>query len=331
MTELYKKFGELLKLERKRKGVKHEELSEQLKISSTNLEYLEEGEVSSLPSMIYYNLFAKAYAEVLGIDYERTIEAIKEDLGEVFEQDETEAAAPADGKKAKKKVEKSKEDSETSESAIPIKKMLYLFGGIVIVFAAFLLIYLVFFSSDDVKTDVKPHPEKSTEIDAKPDESDAGESEAAFDWNVPDYQEPQQMKLRLIPRNQSWSTVLADGDTAIFRNLIPGRVYDVAAMYRLTVSVGIPSQVDIELNSKPVDLRNAETGRISRVNINQLNLAGFLEDKTETEAAVTSTGNAAPSPQDTSGQASGNTGPEIETPVDTSQDKSPGGDSNDEL
>ncbi len=331
MTELYKKFGELLKLERKRKGAKHEELSEQLKISSTNLEYLEEGDVSSLPSMIYYNLFAKAYAEALGIDYERTVEAIKEDLGEIVEQDETTGTTPAAGKKAKKKPEKSKEEPETSESAMPIKKLLYLFGGIVAVFVVFLVVYQIFFSSGDEGTGLEPEPAQSTEIAAKQDESNTEESKAEFDWNVPDYKEPQEMKLRLIPRNQSWSTVLADGDTVIFRNLIPGRVYDVAGMYRLMVSVGIPSQVDIELNGKPVDLRNAETGRISRVEINQLNLAGFLEDKTGPETAETGTSNAVVSPQPPPEQTNNNSGPEIETPVDTSQDTSPGGDSDDEF
>lgn len=108
------------------------------------------------------------------------------------------------------------------------------------------------------------------------DQAVADTQTSGFDWNVPDYEEPQLMKLQLVSRNESWSTVVADGDTVIFRNLIPGRVYEAEAMYRLIVSIGIPSQVDVQLNGQPVDLRNPESGRVSRVEISQLNLEEIL-------------------------------------------------------
>ena len=99
---------------------------------------------------------------------------------------------------------------------------------------------------------------------------------AAYDWNVPRYQKPSDLQLKLVASQESWATVLADGDTAIFRTLTPGKVYTVSARYRLRVSVAVPSVVDVELNGRPVDLRNPATRRISRVAINQVNLDSFL-------------------------------------------------------
>jgi len=275
MSELYRKFGELLKLERQRKGIKLEELSEQLKISEGNLEHIERGEVSSLPSHLYFNLFAKSFAEALGIDFERTIEAIKEDLGESIDQEEPALKGAPAAKKPKKRPDKPrKEEAEAEDSSASIKKLMYWFIAIVVVFVAFLAVYMIFFQSESprsVDSPARPEVTKTTG-----EESVGTTDDSQFEWDVPDYKEPQLMRLRLVPRNESWSTVIADGDTVIFRNLIPGRVYEAEGMYRLIVSIGIPSQVDVELNGQAVDLRNPESGRVSRVEINQLNLEDIL-------------------------------------------------------
>ena len=55
-----------------------EDLAVELKIPLASLESVESGDITTLPSEIYYSLFARSYAEALGIDYPRTIEAIKE-------------------------------------------------------------------------------------------------------------------------------------------------------------------------------------------------------------------------------------------------------------
>ncbi|MEW6413507.1 MAG: RodZ domain-containing protein [Candidatus Zixiibacteriota bacterium] len=307
MSELYKKFGELLKIERNRKALKLEDLSEQLKISVTNLEYIEAGEIGSLPSKIYYNLFAKAYAESLGIDFERTIEAIKEDLGELTYNGDTGSSKPAPDKPQKKKPAEQKKDAEERESAASIKKLLYLFGAIVVVFIIFLVIFLIFFSSEKPITDEQTSTRQASQpavVDSDHVTSDTGGT--SYDWNVPEYRVPQKLRLKLTPRNESWSTVLADGDTVIFRNLIPGRVYDAEADYRLIVSVGIPSQVDIELNGKAVDLSDPGTGRISRVEINQVNADSFFNrDALESVSATTPGPANDQRPADTAGNSGG--------------------------
>jgi len=283
MSELHKKFGELLKLERQRKGIKLEELAEQLKISETNLEHIENGEVSSLPSLIYFNLFAKSFAEALGIDFERTVDAIKEDLGETIDEEETPPKGVPAARKPKKRPDKPKKDeSEGEDSSISIKKLLYLFIAIVTVFVVFLAVYMIFFRSESLDSTGTVAPAEVIEANKRETDETTTDAEASgFDWNVPEYEEPRLMKLRLVSRNESWSTVVADGDTVIFRNLIPGRVYEAEAMYRLIVSIGIPSQVDVQLNDQAVDLRDPESGRVSRVEINQLNLEEILSGPQE--------------------------------------------------
>lgn len=283
MSELYKKFGELLKLERKRKGIKLEELSEQLKITEANLECIEEGRASSLPSMIYYNLFAKAYAEALGIDFSRTIDAIKEDLGEAVENNNVVKDAPPSREKVSEPAKRSRREEKSDDSTALIKKLLYIFGGIVVAFIVFMIFYLIFFSGEETGTHQATEPAPTAEVTSiSPNTTEEQQTETEYDWSATQYDGPKKISLKLVSREQCWSTVLADGDTVIFRNLMPGRIYDAEAEYRMIVSVGIPSQVDIELNGQKVDLRNSETGRISRVEINQLNLDEILTRGTET-------------------------------------------------
>lgn len=306
MSELHVKFGELLKLERKRKGLSLDDLSDRLKINQTSLEHIENGEIGELPSMIYYNLFAKAFAEALGIDYDRTIEAIKEDLGVAINGGLTGAAAAAPGKKVEKPPRETagKASAETNAGKL-VKKLLYMFGIIVVVFVVFLVIYKFAFVSDLPLQEQATTSEALEADDVEP--ADAGEpsDQQAFDWDVQEYEKPETIRLKLIPQNESWSTVLADGDTVIFRNLIPGRVYQAEAQYRLMVSIGIPSQVLVELNDHQVNLADTETGRVSRVEINQMNLQQFLQRQPtapdQTEPAPPPQTAPEDAPQDTTG------------------------------
>jgi len=80
-----------------------------------------------------------------------------------------------------------------------------------------------------------------------------------------------------VAREESWATVVADGDTTthLYQTLVPGRQYTRTAKYRLRVSIGIPRLVDINLDGKPAYLADPETGRISQVEIDQTNRDKF--------------------------------------------------------
>jgi len=286
MTELYKKIGKLLKLERERQALTLEDLSVQLKIAKSNLEHIEQGEADALPSELYFNLFAKSYAEALGIDYTKTVEAIKEDLGEPLEP----SGYPKESKKgvtdsgeaiAGKEIEPVSDRKESKANNLKI--WISVFAAIIVLFFIFLLVNKLFFSSGEVVTPTEEQVEAPAESSLVGNQAEPERgSLARYTWEVTPYQKPPELEMQLVAKEKSWATVLADGDTAIFRTLTPGRVYKVKAKYRFLVSIAVPSIVNVELNGQPVDIRSPNKGRISRVEINQTNLDSFLNSPART-------------------------------------------------
>jgi len=280
MSELHTKFGALLKLERERQGTTLADISVELKIPEDTLLQIEVGDINALPSELYFKLFAKSYAEYLGIDYGKTVEAIREEIGEALEPLE-----PDDIHKKEKTRRPDKPDSSPAEGPGDpnlgsfVKRAGILAGIIVGAFVIVLVGYQLFFSSDTSPDEAERgdsshaglvHPSES---DPASDISNASE----FNWNIPTYQQPDSIRLTLVAREESWATVVADGDTTtrLYQTLVPGQQYVRTAKYRLRVSIGIPRLVDINLDGKPAYLANPETGRISQVEINQTNRDKF--------------------------------------------------------
>jgi len=275
MSELEIKIGALLKLERERLQIDIAELSEELRITEANLINIEKGEVEELPSNIYFGLFAKSYAEALKIDYTATVEAIKADIVEA------EAIAPPkkeSQKKTKQEEEKPEEKSGKSSSFLKnptYRKIFYIVTiAILLVGGYFVISQLI----KDMQADTSL-PADTNQTEQKIEEKTAEGTDAKYanyDWNVPEYKKPEELRLKLSARSESWATIFADGDTALFRNLLPGRTYDITAKYRMTLSVAVPSVVDIDLNGKRINPVSPETGRISRVHITQINVDSFI-------------------------------------------------------
>jgi cytoskeleton protein RodZ len=289
MNQVHKKLGELLKLERERRRVSLDDLSIELKIPLASLESVESGDISTLPSEVYYSLFAKSYAEALGIDYARTIEAIKEDIGESLEPVEPSGAERAESALPDQKGLKEHEEGPKAagdESSGYVKKLALIMGAIIAAFIVFLGLNMLLSGDDSHEASREVPATTETEPAEEPESGDEDALYASYDWNVPEYAAPQPFTLRLAARGESWATILADGDTAVFRNMLPGRVYTVTAKHRMRVSVAVPSQVDIELNGQPVNLVNPEDRRISRVEITQVNLQSVLARETEPAPAI---------------------------------------------
>jgi transcriptional regulator with XRE-family HTH domain len=277
--ELHRKIGNLLKLERRRQKLSLEDLSAQLKIAVKSLQHIEAGEVEALPSELYFNLFAKSYAEALGIDYARTLEAIKEEMGEPLENDSGSSPGKAGATESADADDKPQAEKSARPSAGTryLKTWGYVFGGLILLFFVFLVISKLLVGSGKESAP----PDGSANNVAKDAAMDAGGESSSdvyadFDWSAVGYPQRSDLHLRLAARRESWSTVLADGDTVIYRTLVPGRVYDVTAKYRLRVSIAVPTAVEVTLNGRPVDLRNRNSGRISQVWITQLNVDSIL-------------------------------------------------------
>lgn len=282
MSDLHCKIGKLLKLERERQSLTLEDLCAQLKIPKSNLEHIEAGEVDALPSELYFNLFAKSYAETLGIDYSQTVEVIKEDIGEPLEPEGHAGegkGATADSAEAAAEKEVELTKNQPKPGTKYLKTWVVVFGVVIILFLILVLVNKFFLGADEVESPTPMPANAASESTpaVKRAEPTRRTVFARYNWDMPPYQEPPELQLKLVAKQKSWATVLADGDTAIYDNLVPGKPYKVAAKYHIQVlSIGVPSAVDFELNNCPVNLRNPSTGRIPSVEINQANLDSFL-------------------------------------------------------
>ncbi len=271
MDSVEKKLGKVLRQERERRQLDIVELSARLKIPLENLEGIEGGDLSKLPSVVYYNLFARSYSTFLGIDYSMTVDAIKSDI----ERDEMEKAAQD------KKASGTEDDYEIDPEAEkkPLRRMLGVAAILVLLLLAYVAIDMLFIKDSTAKNEQDNYLQDI-------DKNRLAEFDS-FDWDKTSYLPPDKIKIRLIPKKESWGSVMTDGDTAIFRKLVPGRVYEASAKYRMVVSIGIPAVVDIELNGRLVNLRDQESRRISRVRIDQTNIESFFNRTSQAPTAQT--------------------------------------------
>lgn len=277
MSELQTKLGKLLEMERVRRNLNLADLAAQLKISESNLASIEAGDTTALPAKLYYNLFAKSYAELLGIDYAKTVEAIADDIEEASAQiDNGDKADEAEAESAEGDDSGGEQPADGDEEGTRFgRKVIFLAAGVIVIFAAFLIGYKFFFDGDTPQVDsYEPTESMQSNLETGSDES-AEQPAAVYDWSTPGYIEPDSLRLTVVARDVSWATIRADGDTVIYQNLTPGRTYRIAAKYRLVISIGIPRLVSVELNGEPVGLTDPESRRISMVEINQANVNDF--------------------------------------------------------
>lgn len=272
-NELYVKYGATLKAERERQQLDLEELAEQLKINLEHLEAIESGDIDSLPSELYFALFAKSYSEALGLDYARTMEAMKEEFDEAARREDRKARKTAE---AREQAEA--EESETESDAPKGKRFT---GRLLLIFALLVIAFLVFVFVAERVFDNAPGTIETHDDDTGEPAALTGDRETErygdYDWSaVEPYEQPEKLSLAMTAERDSWVTVVADGDTVIFRQLDAGRSATATADYRLRVSISVPSAVTTRLNDEVVELRDPNTRRISRVEINQANVDRFL-------------------------------------------------------
>ncbi len=281
--QIREKLGALLKAERERQQIALADLGEQLKISEAHLECIEQGDVTGLPSELYFSLFAKSYAQSIGIDYTRTLEAIK---AELLEQ----ASPIRKHGKASRPVAEGDEEAEEAESS-NVKTIAWIGGAIVGAFAIFIVLNTFVFQGDS-----------ETSPGATTEEPPAGQviddaAYAAYDWKAPKAsQAPEPLKLSLLARDDVWTTVFSDGDTALRQTLAAGRSYAIEAEHRLQLWIAAPSRVSLTLNGESIDARDPRTNRVSGVEINQLNKDKFMAGERVAAGTERPTSATAPNP-----------------------------------
>ena len=279
MGEVQKKLGYALKLERERRGLSIEDLAQQLKISETNLEAIEEGNQSALPGDLYLKMFARSYAEALGIDYERTIEAIKEELGQAPDA-ANHVADIAEPSPLAAPVETKPDSGEmVSEPARknPLRNGLKSYAILAAMAVVVIGLAFVLFGPRSSKFGFLRIGDSQSEQTLSDSTDEGSEPDAGAYRVVAGSKDAASLTLELVARDRTWATVIADGDTALHYNLKPWREYVIGAQERLTVSVVSPLSVDMKLNGIAVDFSDPEKGTVQNVDVTADNMSLFIK------------------------------------------------------
>lgn len=140
-----KEIGEKLREARESMGITIEEAATDLKLRSSQLENIEEGNRESFKDVFYLKMFIKNYSKYLGLDYDEMVEEFNEYLF-----DFTSKISIEDIKKAEKEQRKKEKKLKTVKIASPytvekqqqkIIPRFLIIGGIVLV--AVIIIYVV--------------------------------------------------------------------------------------------------------------------------------------------------------------------------------------------
>lgn len=259
MTDLQIRLGKLLKTERERQNRSLTELSNDLKIPEAHLQAIESGDIGSLPSALYFKLFARSYAEALGVDYVKAMDVMRDEGEADIGEEEREAEAPVSSRQMVR---------PRASEAKSYRGLWLLIGVSVIILAV--VAWLVFLKGDGAA-------EQAGSADAaNVTESETGSDSDQVAGPIVNREESA-IDLDLMARDRTWAVVIADGDTAIQTNLKPWREYFIGAQESLVVSIGSPLAVDIMLNGVMANLSNPEDGSISSVVITPENATMFVQ------------------------------------------------------
>jgi transcriptional regulator with XRE-family HTH domain len=280
MGEVQKKLGFALRVERERRGLSLENLSQQLKISESNLQSIEDGDPAALPGELYFKMFARSYAESLGIDYERTIEAIREELGQAPDANNNHTLENGSVAALSAPVEAKAPVVDVPVESLPKGSFLgglksYLFLGvmaIVVVGLAFIL-----FGPRSGKFGFLRIGDANSEPALSDSADDGAETDAGAYRVVAGSKDAATLTLEMVARDRTWATVIADSDTALHYNLKPWREYVIGAQEKLIVSVVSPLSVDMKLNGIAVDFSDPEKGTVQNVEVTNDNMSLFIK------------------------------------------------------
>lgn len=271
MSELHKKLGLAFKAEREQRKIDIDQISDELKISVDKLTAIENGDAEFLPSELYYKLFTKTYAEHLGIDLIATIEAIKEDLGISFDSDISKNSETSNSPDETDDSENSYQSSSDDHNAVA-EQIISIAAGLTVLIGIIFGIYAL--TSGEIigsssSSDNEAHEGFTSDF------AEYRSMLANYEWDMLAKTETKPLRFTISSLDDSWATVLADGDTAIYWTIVPGQDYTAEAKYRFLITVGIPSRVTIKINGREVNLRDSVSRRISRVEVNQVNKEKF--------------------------------------------------------
>ncbi len=275
MADIYKKIGDVLAAARKEQDKSFEEVSEATRIATKHLEAIENGDPSGVPSEPYFHLFAKSYAQHIGVD-----PAL---IAEMAEQPETGTGAV--GKRSRSSG--GQPNTEEPESSHFGRNLIIFLALATLVFAA-ILIYGRFFSESPrltTSSDASHEVDQTTE--AADENAVPGDLMAYLDFPSEPYSKPAPLKLALRAKQDVWVVVSRDGDTVLNRQLTAGSTREYEARSRFVLSLGISTAVEISLNDTLLPPLSSQARTITGLEINQVNYQGFMPRPEDTMTTAT--------------------------------------------
>jgi len=261
MPDKYIEIGNSLRKKRIELGKELEEISEAIKVSTEYLKAIESGNFKTLPSIVYFKLFVRSYAQEMGIDGNKLLE----------EFDDADEALDSEDKfisdKQKPVIKRSRPENET-----PLLKIgLILAIVVIIVFAA--IIIFVPREEQESETGDLGQTDGVTEINSDSQSVLIGDT-TALEETAPEVNVP--MRLGILIKDSCWIVVAADGDTVLENTLQSGIRKSYTADYRFLISIGNPYNVELRINDTLLrDFSNQ--GRVVKgFEINRLNKADLF-------------------------------------------------------
>lgn len=150
-----KEIGEKLKEARESMGITIEEAAQDLKLRTSQLENIEEGNREAFKDIFYLKMFIKNYSKYLGLDYDAMVEEFNEYLF-----DFTSKISIDDIKKAEKEQKKKAKNLKTVKIVSPYtveKKQeqqiprFLIIGGIVLLLVIIIYVLVVILTKEDEK------------------------------------------------------------------------------------------------------------------------------------------------------------------------------------
>ncbi len=262
MADEYKNIGEILSRKRTELKKELEQISEEIKVSQEYLRAIEEGDFKALPSIIYYKLFVRAYAQELGLDGNQLLE--EHDIVD-HSAEKIEAEDPG------KKVEPKKRRRPESET--PLLKIGLILAILVIIVFIIILVFVPHNNNESESSDLNRSQEAVENIlDTLPisanDTTNMEESKPA---------EELPMRLSVLAKDSCWIMVAADGDTVLKNTLQGGARRNYTADYRFLISMGNPNNIELRINDTLLKNISDRGGVVKGFEINRQNKSGLFE------------------------------------------------------
>jgi len=280
-------FGAKLKLEREKRKITLEQISLSTKIGTRMLQALEEDNFNQLPGGIFNRGFVRAYSRFLGLDEDQTIADYMQASGDAppvsteivsHEDGSRENAAREDAARENRDKDRHKDKNkvgrlEASADAPPRQAPWGVFAGALLVVA----LALSFWSHrrrEQAREGVRPTPATAaTQVSGQVSASGLPTASSPTNGSptgvsapsvVPKTSHdlapaspaaiPGEFTVVIQAREESWTTITADGKTISSELLPAGSERVVRGRKEITVRTGNAGGVDFRFNEKKVDV-----------------------------------------------------------------------------